>query len=252
MSTLTERPSPAQLPQAVREDWERLAAPTPRPARFDPVMVAHLPDPARRWLAHAIAPATPLLRCVELDMHGEIRLGSWRRFAAREVLAPLDGFVWSVTAHLAGLPLRGYDRHTRGTGQMRHSLFGVPVLSAAGPDLTRSAAGRLTSEIAFVPGVGAAPEVAWRAVDDRDAVALLRCGGRIHEVTLTVAPSGALERVTIPRWGRLGRGPYLEHLFAAAFQEESTFDGYTIPTRMTAGWEGHVSIRQTVDRAVFH
>ncbi len=38
----------AQLPQAVREDWERLTAPTPRPARFDPVMVAHLPRPARR------------------------------------------------------------------------------------------------------------------------------------------------------------------------------------------------------------
>jgi Family of unknown function (DUF6544) len=170
-----------RLPRAVQEDWTRLAAPTPRPARFDPVMVAYLPEPARRWLGHAIVPGTPLLRSVELDMHGEIRLGSWRSFKARQVLAPLDGFVWSVTAHFAGLPLHGYDRHTRGTGQMCHKLFGVvPVVSATGPDLTRSAAGRLTSEIAFVPAVAAAPEVAWRAVDDRDVVALLSCGGRVH------------------------------------------------------------------------
>ncbi len=94
--------------------------------------------------------------------------------------------------------------------------------------------------------------MAWRAVDDRDAVALLYCDGRIHEVTLAGAPSGALQRVTIPRWGRLGRGGYREHLFAAAFHDEFTFDGYTIPTRLSAGWEGHVSIRQTIDRAVFH
>jgi Family of unknown function (DUF6544) len=249
-----------RLPRAVQEDWTRLAAPTPRPARFDPVMVAYLPEPARRWLGHAIVPGTPLLRSVELDMHGEIRLGSWRSFKARQVLAPLDGFVWSVTAHFAGLPLHGYDRHTRGTGQMCHKLFGVvPVVSATGPDLTRSAAGRLTSEIAFVPAVAAAPEVAWRAVDDRDVVALLSCGGRVHEVTLTVGTSGALERVTIPRWSRLGKGPYREHLFAAVFHDEATFSGYTIPSRTTAGWgygteqwaEG-AFIRQTIDHAAFH
>jgi hypothetical protein len=248
-----------RLPQAVREDWARLAAPTARPARFDPVGVAHLPAPARRWLGHAIAPGTPLLRSVELDMHGEIRLGSWRSFEAREVLAPLDGFVWSVTAHLAGLPVHGFDRHTRGSGQMRHRLFGVPLVSAAGPDLTRSAAGRLTSEMAFVPAVGAVAEVAWRAVDDRDAVALLSCDGRIHEVTLTVGPSGALQRATIPRWARLGRGPYQEHVFTAVFHDEATFGGYTIPSRVTAGWgyctgqwnEG-AFIRQTIDHATFH
>ncbi|MBX6356308.1 MAG: hypothetical protein IRZ05_10710 [Micromonosporaceae bacterium] len=249
-----------RLPRAVARDWALLAAPSPMVTPFDPAMVAHLPEPARRWLNHAIAPGTPLRRSAELEMHGEVRLGSWRRFEARQVLAPPEGFVWAVTTHLAGLPMHGYDRYTRGTGQMCHKLFGVvPVVSATGPDLTRSAAGRLASEIVFVPAAAAAADVAWRSVDERDVVALLSCGGWTHEVTLTVGPSGALEKVTVPRWARVGRGPYREHLFAAVVDDEATFGGYTIPSRITAGWgyrtgqwaEG-AFIRQTIDHVTFH
>ena len=60
-----------------------------------------LPEPARRWLSHAIAPGTPLWGSVELTMHGQIKLGRWRPFTARQVLTPPDGYIWAATAVVA-------------------------------------------------------------------------------------------------------------------------------------------------------
>jgi hypothetical protein len=47
---------------AVSGVWERLAQQTRTSTTFDPSMVAGLPEAARRWLTHAIAPSTPLHR----------------------------------------------------------------------------------------------------------------------------------------------------------------------------------------------
>src|SRR5438067_4432369 len=107
---------------------------------FDPAAITGLPEPARRWLGHAIAPGTPLCSSVELTMHGQIRLGRWRPFTARQVLAPPDGYLWAARVRLAGLPVTGYDRLGPGAGEMRWRLLGLlPVLNESGSDVTRSA-----------------------------------------------------------------------------------------------------------------
>ena len=86
---------------------------------FDPAAIMELPEPARRWLGHAIAPGTPLWSSVELTMHGQIKLGRWRPFTARQVLTPPDGYLWAARTRLAGLPVTGYDRLASGGGEMR-------------------------------------------------------------------------------------------------------------------------------------
>ncbi|WP_414637313.1 DUF6544 family protein [Actinophytocola sp.] len=58
---------------------------------FDPARAAGLPEPARRWLSHAIAAGVPLLTSVELIMHGQIRLGGWRSFTATQHLSAAGG-----------------------------------------------------------------------------------------------------------------------------------------------------------------
>jgi len=115
-------------------------------------MVSTLPQPAQRLLLHATEPGVPLWRSAQLQMRGEIRLGRWRRFTARQVLTPAVGLVWAATARFFGLPVSGYDRYSPGTGEMRWRLARViPVLTATGPDVTRSAAGRLAAGAMFVP-----------------------------------------------------------------------------------------------------
>lgn len=259
MTTVTAPASAPRLTDQVWRDWARLAAPTDRPSAFDPAAVTHLPEPARRWLNHAIRPGNPLLRSAELAMHGEIRLGTWRRFDATQVLAPPEGFIWAAATRLVGLRITGFDRHSSGTGEMRWRLLGViPVVSATGADLTRSAAGRLASEFVLVPAVALAPEVTWEPVNDRQAIAHIAIDGESYPVTVTVAPSGALEAVTIPRWGNPDKGEYQEHIFGVEVRAEDTFDGFTIPSVVRGGWwygtdrwpDGEF-IRFTIDLATY-
>ncbi|MEU7746046.1 DUF6544 family protein [Nonomuraea sp. NPDC049158] len=251
--------APPYMTETACRDWDLLQAQTKDAQEFDPAQACHLPEPARRWVLHAIAPGAPLLRAVVLDMHGSIRLSTWRDFRAQQVLLPMEGFVWSATAYLGLLPVHGFDRYRAGEGEMRWRLLDlIPVMSGAGPDITRSAAGRLACEFVMAPAAALDPRIRWKPIDDRHAVASLPVGTEDHDVTLTVAPSGALERVTMSRWGDPGEGRYRDHVFGVECGREIEFDGFTIPAYLAGGWwpgtdrwaEGEF-IRFTVDDALF-
>jgi hypothetical protein len=179
---------------------------------FDPAAITGLPEPARRWLGHAIAPGTPLWSSVELTMHGQIKLGRWRPFTARQVLAPPDGYLWAATARLAGLPVTGYDRLSSGTGEMRWRLLRlIPVLTADGPDITRSAYGRLAGEIVLIPTA----------------------------------------EVRISRWGNPEGAPFRRYPFGVRVEAESRFGGITIPSVFRAAWHESEFFRAEITGAVF-
>ena len=256
---------PEALPGPLRLDWRRLAARTIDPAPFSLELLDGLPAPARRWLEHAIAPGTPLRRAAVLHQRGEIKVGRWQRFEADWALAPPEGFIWAATTHLGPLFIRGFDRYTRGSGQTAWRFLGrIPVLSADGPDVDRSALGRLVGELFFVPAAALSPLVRWEHLDDRRSVACVDAGGRTHRVTLTVGESGRLERLDLPRWGNPDGQEFREHTFTALMDgaetdgAEGTFDGFTIPLRCRAGWwhcpdrcASEEFIRFTLERAVY-
>jgi len=227
--------STASSAAPMHQEWERLAAAGLPPERFGLAMLAGLPEPARRWLAHAIAPGTPLWRSVEIEMHGQLKIKNWRGFTATQVIALPDGYIWAARASVYGLPVTGYDRLSSGTGEMRWRLLGVvPVVTASGPDLLRSAAGRLASEIALLPTAFRAAR--WRLGDTPDtAVATWQIGAESIDVALRVAPDGRLLDVLMQRWsdadGVFGYVP-----FGVTSEQERTFDGVTIPSVVRAGW----------------
>ncbi len=225
-----------RVPRGVRGEWGRLRGGGTRPPPFDAAAVAGLPEPARRWLRHAIVPGTPLWPSGELTMRGEIRLGVWRRFTARQVLAPPHGFVWAARTRLAGLPVTGFDRLSAGSGQLRWRLAGVvPVVSADGPDVTRSAAGRLAGETVLAPTT--ALPARWSAGADGDrAVATWLVAGVEERVELQVGPDGRLLGVTMRRWGDPDGVPFGRYPFGVAVDAEATFGGVTIPSVLRAGW----------------
>jgi hypothetical protein len=209
-----------------------------------------------RWVRHAIAPGTPLRRSVQLTMHGEIRVGRWRPFSAAQVLAPPRGFVWAATAGRRPLRIRGFDRYSRATGEMRWRLGAIPVMSAVGDDVTLSAAGRLAGELLLVPAAALDPAVAWHAVDEDHATADVRIGGVVHHVTIEVDERGALRSLGLLRWGNPDGGAFAEHPFGVELGDEAMSDGYTIPTTLRAGWgygtdawPDGVFFRATIDAA---
>ncbi len=251
---------PRGLTSAAARDWVSLGSDGRTTEVFSPAATADLPEPVRRWLLHSVADGTPLARAVRLRTHGEIFLGRWAAFTAEQRLSVGGGFVWAARARPFGLPVHGFDRWTRGTGEMRWRLFGaVPVASADGEDISRSAAGRHAGELLVaLPTAALAPEVRWRALGADRAVATVAGMAGPHEVTITVGPDGVLTDLVMRRWGPLGRGSYGELPFGASLHGEVAAGGIRIPRRITAGyhygtdrWAEGQFIRWTVDGAAF-
>ena len=169
-------------------------------------------------------------------MHGRIKIGKWRSFAATQIIKPGSGYIWSATAHLAGLPISGFDRYSDGTGEMRWRLAGaIPLVSVHGADVTRSAAGRLASEIAVSPTAYRA--ATWTAGGDADtAVATTQIGGHTQQVVLRVHPDGGVRDVWLQRWGNPAGASFGLVPFGVTVEEEAVFGGVTIPSVLHAGW----------------
>lgn len=204
---------------------------------FDPQALAGYPEPARRWLTHAIGPGERLVDAVELEMHGRLRLGRrWLRFRAIEALVPDSGFVWSAHTRLAGVPVSGYDAYVNGAGSMRWRALGLPLQSAAGPDVTRSAAGRLASECVLLPtSLVGRPWIP--AVSHDRATYLHQVAGRpTYPVTIDVDAGGALRGVAMQRWGNPDGAGYDSYPFEVRFDGEYTVDSITVPDDISARW----------------
>lgn len=259
MEQLATLEAPGQLPVELRRQWTEFLTRPADAQRFDPRAVDALPEPARRWLRFAIAPGTELRRCVELRLHGRIRFGRWRPFRARQVLVGGSGYIWAERTRLFGIPLSGYDRLTAGHGELRHSIAGrVPVVAADGADITHSAAARLVAEMLLVPAAALDPGIRWTAVDENTVTASVPFLRHHHDLTLCVAPDGRPRAATLRRWAQLGGGAFAEHRFVVETDEPRTFDGFTIPTFVRAGYADAANgrldafIEQFVDDARFH
>jgi hypothetical protein len=237
-AVLDDGPATGRRPTHRARAIARELRPATPHAFFDPAMTDNLPEAAARWLRHAIAPGTLLVEAVELQMHGEIKLGSWRSFTATEALVPHSGYVWAAATRVAGLRVSGFDSYASGAGQMHWRLGGVlPIQSAAGADITISALDRLAAESVLLPTalIGAK----WTAGANRNsAVFAHHVDGRYGrpKVMIHVAPDGQLRRVSMERWGKPdGRRFALRH-FEVCFNGESLTDGITLPLDMTAAW----------------
>lgn len=172
--------------------------------RFDPATLRDLPDPARRFLRRVVPVGAPLDRAVELELSGEIRLGRrWLPYTARQVLVARVGFVWQPVVGSGLLRFSGADVLTTSGATTEFRLRGlVPVVRASGPDVTRSAAGRLAAEtVAWAPqAVTPQAGARWSPVDRRRAVVRVVAAGRSVDVEITVDPDGRLRSLALERW----------------------------------------------------
>ncbi len=60
--------------------------------------------------------------------------------------------------------------------------------------------------------------------------------GEPAKLTLAINHQGILERMKIHRWGNPEGGDFHYVDFGGIIDESGTFDGYTIPTRLSVGW----------------
>jgi len=227
---------------------------------FQPEKLSGLPEPVKRYLGHAIAPGTRLATVCRLKMQGEIKLKDWAPFEAEQVIHRDRGMIWRAKVKIRGVPIWGFDRIIDGAGEMRWRLLGIiPVGSGSGPDISRSASGRLAAELVWLPSALLHFNTSWTETGPLSVRANLSVQGYQIELDITVDERGRLATVYLKRWGNPDGGKFRQIDFGAIVEAENAFDGYTIPSRLRVGWffippqfeEDGEFLRVTIDNAEY-
>lgn len=233
--------------------WARLrrSAGDRQPVAFDATDLDEVPEPAARWLRRALPPGVPLATAAELAMVGHIRIGSrWMPFRAAQILRAGVGFVWRATVGGRLMRFVGADVFDPEVAQLEFRLHGViPVAHAAGPDVARSAAGRLAAEtVAWLPQA-ATPQLGarWRPLSDRRAVVGLPVGDATVDVEICVSENGALTEISLQRWNSSTRPPTEEPFGGPVDGELVADDGVRISRSGNVGW-GHGTSAEATGR----
>lgn len=226
--------------------WSRLAARQPTdPMRFDPAMIADLPEPAQRYFLFAIEPGTTLYTVAEISMRGEFSLGSkvqpnYLPMQAEQILSAPHGFVWKLNAGEGLKQISGSDVAEDSNSWSRFWLLGIaPVARAGGnPDHLRSAFGRCVAEAVFWTPAALLPgdNVRWSSVDESTARVKIINGSLEQAVDLTVDADGKVRKVVFQRWSDANSEKQFQlQPFGGYLSDYKAFRGFRLPTTIDAG-----------------
>ncbi|NJO57607.1 MAG: hypothetical protein HC836_04235 [Richelia sp. RM2_1_2] len=220
----------------------RLLETSPNNPTFTTKMVAELPQPVQCYFLHAIQPGTPLANSVKLKMNGSFRLSPdkpWLPMQAEQIISALKGFVWNAKIGSGLMKFIGSDYCFNNFGRMRFSIWGIiPVVNAQNQDITRSAIGRFVGESFWLPSA-LLPQngVIWQAIDANTIEANMKVDGESVILTFVIDSNGKLLTMSLPRWGdKTEDGSHTYIPFGGEVLEEITFQGFTIPSQINAGW----------------
>lgn len=208
--------------------------------RFDPASLEGLPAPARRFLTAALPVGALLPRAVELEMEGRIKLvGHWFPFTARQILRAGVGFVWTPVVGGRVIRFVGADALGPEGARLEFRLHGrIPVVRAEGPDIARSAAGRLAAETvawlpqALTPQAGAI----WTEGHGHHCTVTLPGPDGPVDVRLQIDDDGRLSELQLSRWNDSLKPPAAAP-FGGAVTEAFVADGVSIAGVGTVGWD---------------
>ncbi len=209
---------------------------------FTEDMVADLDEPVQRYFLHAIKPGTLLASYVELEMNGSFRLKSgadWLAMKASQIISTTPGFIWKANIGKGLTNFSGADYYSKSRGRTKFSFWGlIPLVDAQSKNVDRSAAGRLGAEYVWLPSA-LLPQngVTWKAISDDTIQADFEINHEPICLTLTIDRDGKLQSISLPRWGNATAEKTWQYMtFIADILEEDSFEGYTIPAKINAGW----------------
>lgn len=214
----------------------------PASGNFDHAMVSGLPEIARRYFTHAIAPGTSMSTVVRLDMEGVFLLGDAKKsqtyaMRARQVLAPPSEFVWIPEMASGLIQITGSDALVNGNGWTRFWINGLlPVVNQqTSPDLVRSALARSTMEAVWAPAsLLPAHGVKWEQTGPDTA--RLSFGTGVEPVDITLDKTGRVLEIVTMRWSDANpEKTFRLQPFGGRVEAEARFGGFTIPSQLKVG-----------------
>jgi len=232
--------------QQAKNTWQSLADfAESSPPSFRTEMVNDLPDPAKRYFLFSIAPGTPLHPVAEIEMTGEIGLGSkenpnYMSMEAVQILAPPHGLVWKTNVGSGLMKMSGSDGYLNDQAWVYFWLMHtIPIVRVGGThDYIRASFGRVVAEAVFWAPATLLPQqgIVWEAVDENRAKATIEHNGLRQELEITVAEDGRPVSVVIPRWSNANtEKEWRLQPFGGTMSEFKKFAGFNIATRIDGG-----------------
>lgn len=174
-------------------------------------------------------------------MEGEIKLGGrWFPFVADQILRAGVGFVWAPTVGSHIIRFTGADVLGPSGARIEFRFHGrIPVVRGSGPDIERSAVGRLAAETvawlpqALTPQAGAT----WIGADDRRATVTIAVGGQPIEVNVAIDGDGQLTWLGLQRWKDSAKPPEFAAFGGAVRSLHTTKDGVAVAGIGIVGWD---------------
>jgi hypothetical protein len=196
------------------------------------------PDAVARYFRHHLPNGIPGADLISTRLRGIIKLVNWSHFKSTLYSHPFKGFLWEATVRMGILPIKGYDYFNENSGAMQWKLFGViPVTSAQGADVSRSAEGRARLESIFAPHLLINPAVKWEAPDEHHITAQWSINTESQPIHLIIDSQGALREVWMKRWGNPGEvKTFGYHTFGGHIDKEIMYRGRLIPHKGSVGW----------------
>ncbi len=237
----TSRRGPAGFADTM---WSELAAPDGGAEEvFDPTSLSDLPAPAQRLLSRSLPTGVPLSPVVRLEMDGEIKLGGrWLGFTAQQILRAGVGFVWTPVVGGRIIRFTGVDALGPDDARMEFKFHDrIPVVSASGADVRRSAQGRLAAEtVAWLPQALAPQSGArWVGIDDERAVVTLNAAGADTDVQVAVDANGQIRWIGLDRWNASSTPPTFKAFGGPVDSAHTAPNGVNIAGSGAVGWDWH-------------
>ena len=203
--------------------------------------LADLPAPVQRYFETVLPEDQRPVRTARLEQEGTIQMGEgddgWKPFAATQhVTVDPPGFVWDATVEMAPfVDARVVDAYHDGTGTLRATAFGLPVMSAdPGPELDEGELLRYLAEAVWVPtALLPSAGVDWTAVDGDSARATLTDGDVRATLRFRFGEDGLVRAVSGRRYREETDH---EAVWAGRFDAYERHDGRLVPTEGEVAW----------------
>lgn len=224
----------------INQIWQNLENHATLKPTFNPDLINNLPEPVQRYFLNAITPGTPLATGVKLKMHGYIQATKEKRLTmqATEILTA-QGFVWQARMGNRFFHIKGADYYYNQLGKVEFKIWGfIPFFNEENANITRSSIGRCGGELFWLPSALLPQnQVTWQALDNNTIQASFNIDGETITLTFIIDEHGRVLEAKLPRWGNQITDKHWQYIpFGGTFSQETSFQGYTIPSQINAGW----------------
>ena len=201
-----------------------------------------LPVAVKKWMMQSGIVGKPSIFLVKITQKAELRMKpdqkKWMQAEAVQYTSTdVPSFIWSVKVHMNPLlHFLGRDKFEDGKGEMRIRLNALfTIVDEKGERLDEGTLQRFLGEMVWFPSMALSPYISWEDADDLTATATMTYMGTTGSGTFHFDETGNFIRFTAMRF--MGNAEDAKrHLWILDVEEHKSFEGITIPSRMTASW----------------